>query len=727
MIETIGTYIENWNTNFISISVLITFIFLTSGYFYGRLFERFAKSLRYVDASFLGFFFILAAFQLEIFWSISATGSTAIAYRLLPILVFASPILCLVFRARVLPGWRHLFSLVISVAITVLICYTSSKLTTNNTFFDTITYLSEVIESSVSDHFGHMSYANGIPIDYIDPLHDYQGFYYFFGMIVRRIHNMFDFTTSLTPIYIWSATMIYAMCIGQLLTSAANILFPKWWKWSGVLFGACMLAPFYTNYFNTTLAFFGNTYRPIMVGASVMLAYLIMRAREPGLFLPLGVTYMANICATSSGFFLSAFVTAGLLFALAYVNEKNYKVWLGFILSCFPIFLYAMFILLPTENQFFKLFGVALVAVIFLCGIAFLIRNHFTYFNWVFRIIFPIAVVGMAVLAYHFSKGSFPYSFFFEGRSTMDMTVNYTSHVDEFELYRNIIFYILLALLLVNLKVEWGFKSFLLAVVLLFLNPLVQPAVSQLLTSHVYSRTFDLLVNPFTLVFLAYNVTQLFPIKPLNYAVTWLLLPIACAFFVYFGYRNITIPYSKPLVNTEEDYNWVNKVTDNTYDMYTFFDEQIIAKGETPRLLSQDISIKGYVPNIRMAFSATDFRSAIGDEERFEESKDEVVLLYPGTRYIDDNYFGVEPDYSKLKDIVIKHQADYLIINNVLAVWNDRGWWEKSYAEVIGIGLGEKVYENDTWAVLKINHDYKPGEPVEETPSEEEGEEAEEG
>ncbi|MBP3890745.1 MAG: hypothetical protein J6D29_01090 [Solobacterium sp.] len=718
--ETIGTYLENWNSNYISLSVLITLILLTSGYFYGRLFERFAKSLKAIDATFLGFFFILSVFQFEIFWSISTKQNTIIAYRLLPILVLASPLLCLAFKAKVLPGWRHLLSLLVSLTITFVICHTSSKLTTNNTFFDTVTYLSEVIESSITDHFGYMSYANGVVIDYIDPLHDYQGFYYFFGLILRWVRDTFAIKTSLTPVYMWSATMLYGMCMGQLVASGINLLYKKWWKIAGVLISLAILAPYYTNYFNTTLAFFGNSYRPIMLGGSVLLAYLIIKEKEPGLFLPLAVTYMANICATSSGFFLSAFVTAGLLFSMSYNNVTDYKAWIGFILSCFPIFFYALFIILPTENAFLKFFGLIVVLEAVLCGVAWLIRNQFKYFNSFIRILLPIAVIGMVVVSFLIRNSSLGYAFFFETRSIDDMTVNYTTHIDDYELYRNIIFWGLVALLLVNIKVELPFKGFLIIVTLLFLNPLVQPAVSKFLTSHVYTRSFDLLANPFSLCFLAYNVTRFFKKEWMNVVITMTILPLICGVFLYLGYRNITIPYSKPLVNTEEDYNWVNKVTDNTFDLYTYVQENLIADGSRPVFLSQDISLKGYVPSVRMAFSSTDFRSSIGDEEKFKENQYEVVLLYPGTRYIDDNYFGIEPDYSKLKDIIINRQADYLIINNVLAIWNERGWWEKSYAEVIGIGLGEKIYENDTWALLKINKDYPNNVPTQEEVVEEE-------
>ena len=55
----------------------------------------------------------------------------------------------------------------------------------------------------------------------------------------------------------------------------------------------------------------------------------------------------------------------------------------------------------------------------------------------------------------------------------------------------------------------------------------------------------------------------------------------------------------------------------------------------------------------------------------------------------------------------MSYDPDYLLISNQTAVWNDRGWYDKVYLKLEADGLAEMQYQNDTWALLKINHDYQ--------------------
>ncbi len=50
---------------------------------------------------------------------------------------------------------------------------------------------------------------------------------------------------------------------------------------------------------------------------------------------------------------------------------------------------------------------------------------------------------------------------------------------------------------------------------------------------------------------------------------------------------------------------------------------------------------------------------------------------------------------------------DYVVLNNTLATWDDRGWFVKPYQLLIDKGLCQNVFENDTWVVLRINKDWQ--------------------
>ena len=164
MMNTIGYYFENWNTDFISLSILVNIILLLSGYFYGKIFQKFIKPLKKMDCTLIGIFFIFTVFQIFIYFNVGTSGSTNSAYVLFWILLVLGIVLCLILRVNVKPKLVNLFSILVGIFITVVLCVSSSKFTTNNTYFDTVSYLSQVIESSSSEKFAHMVYASGFPM-----------------------------------------------------------------------------------------------------------------------------------------------------------------------------------------------------------------------------------------------------------------------------------------------------------------------------------------------------------------------------------------------------------------------------------------------------------------------------------------------------------------------------------------------------------------------------------
>ena len=710
--EGIGYYIEHWNTDAFSIGCLIVLILVLSGYFYGCAFRNLVPALRDLDCTLLGICLILAMFQVIIFFLIPSDGSTDIAYYVIGGIILASPLLCLFTWSSIIPSWRNAASLAVGLLITAVLVHGSMNLNTNNIYFDSITYLSEVVESSKAEIFAHMVYPGGYLLGRIDPLHDYTGYYYFWGIMLRWATELTGFSGLTTPIYIWGATVLYGMMLGMLAVSSAFVLFRKA-EWKGLLFTVLFMAPFYTNYFNTTLAFFGNTIRTVIMGTAVMLGYMIIRNRKSiSLFLALTVVYFAGLNVSSSSLFLIALVTTGLFFSMAFSGEKNWQRWAGFIMTLLPLVHMAMAIVLNMKAGYFVMLAGSVVVIGGLIFVAYLLRNNFPKVNKFFSALFPIALAGLIVVSFFLRNSDYGYSYFFRSSSLDDMTVNMTSHVSISELIRNIMYYLLLIALTVNYRFQNKFKLFLLVIIALFINPLVQPAVANFLTKGVYSRVFDILINPFTLCFILYNLDHLIPGK----AMSWVILGIIGICFGKLGYDTLTSSYSKTLtVGTEEFWNWEAKVRDDSYELYEYVDKALATQEFDIRgreydnrvtILSQDSGLKGYVAGIEMAFTTEDYRSALAGNSSNELADRMVSLMYPDRRYTEDD-MGDVGDYSKLGDLFLDSEADYIIINNTLALWDERGWYANPYEELINKGMCTKIFENDSWAVLQMNKDYE--------------------
>ncbi len=722
---TLSYFFENWNTDVVSIGCLLAGILILSGYFWGRFFQKICPSLQKADATFLGVFTIFACFELYSFWAVQTRADVTHAGTVVAVLLWAGPVLCLVFRANVIPSWKHLASLVVGIFIAFLLGKASSKLTTNNIFFDSVFYLSETIESSVNSTFGGMDFYSGREAA-VDFLHDIQGCYYLWGTLLRWARETFEIKAgSLTPVYIWGASVLYYMSLGNLLVSSVNTLFKKQ-KWFALPVCLLLLSPFYTNYFNTTLGFFGNTMRTVCVGWAMLIIYAIVRSHEKMLYLPFGIVAYAGIAFSSSSLFIFVFLIAGLFFALSFLKRTVWTDYAGLMLASIGVLQMALTLVLPSHSMSFWFNLLVPVALTSAAAFVFwLLREHLDVLNRIIRVLFGGVLAGLIVLSYPLRDSEYGYSYFFESRSLHDMCNNYTSHVNILELWRNVVMYVMIGLMFVNFKTNKSFKIVLLVTAALFLNPLTEPFTATHLTLEAYNRSFDLLVNPFTLCFYIANTHRL--LKP--FYVSWGALPVlGAAAAILIAQPNLTIPYSIPLSFDQENMDWEYKVTDDQMDIYEYINDQLKPSLESkPVILSQDVDLKAYVDNVLVPFSANRFRLAFETEEEFNAHYDMLTLLHPhrltyANKVVDPDGNEVEGDYSHLSDLVEYYQADYLLIRNTIAVWDERGWFDKCYIGLVHSGQAEVEYENDSWALLKINHDYKK-----ETETAEEGTETENG
>ena len=709
--EGIGYYLAHWNSDPFSLGCLIVLVILISGYFYGCIFRRFIEPLKKIDCTMVGVLFILALFQVLVFFMVANNINTSVAYYAIAGILVISPLLCLLTWSNPLPTWKNLGSLLVGIGICAALVYGSMNLNTNNIYFDSITYLSGVVESSKNELFGHMVFPRGDVLVRVDPFHDYTGYYYFWGMMIRWVVNLFGFKDIVTPIYIWGATVLYGMVLGMVSVNAASVLFQKK-GWLGLIFLLGFMAPYYTNYFNTTLGFFGNTIRTAVIGACVLLAYLILTEKSSSLlFIPLTVAYFAALDVSSSSMFLIAMITAGLFFTMAFFKEKKWTRWAGFLWSLVPLLRMGLAVYMPGKHPYIPILAVTFLFPAVFTLVAWLMRKNILVLDKIFMVLFPIALVGILGISFVWRNSQYGYSYFFRTSSVDDMTVNMTSHVSNTELIRNIIFYALLALTIVNFKTGKKFKLFLYVILLLFINPLVAPAVTNLLTLGVYSRVFDLLNNPFTLCFLLYSFDQLIPIE----SIAWVVLALVSAWSAKLGWDTLNTPYSKALTVGKDDWNWEAKVTNDSLEMYRYinnafsttdFDPLDYEKDNRVSILSQDSGLKGYVPGIVMQFSTEDYRSALSGDFNKPISEQMIVLMYPDRKYTEDD-FGDTGDYSKLGQLFRDSEADYIVLNNTLALWDERGWFYKPYQALVDNGMCENIFMNDSWVVLRMNKQWE--------------------
>ena len=77
--EGLTYYIQNWDTNMVSMGAVLCLILVVSGYFYGKILQNFIEPLEKIDATFLGIFLIFAVFEIFTFACVSMQLSTNLA------------------------------------------------------------------------------------------------------------------------------------------------------------------------------------------------------------------------------------------------------------------------------------------------------------------------------------------------------------------------------------------------------------------------------------------------------------------------------------------------------------------------------------------------------------------------------------------------------------------------------------------------------------------------
>ncbi|MCI5773877.1 MAG: hypothetical protein MR210_04875 [Erysipelotrichaceae bacterium] len=676
-------------------SVLITALLIIDGYLYGKVYTKFISCLSEISCIALGVLSILAIFQVFTFIGIGLDLTYHI-YLLGFILAIILPfILVVIFRVNIIPNRKDFISIGFGIVFCILLGIMSSKLNTNNAFYDSTFYMSKVVESSSQLTMAHISNYTGAKLARLDLYYDYQGYYYLWGMILKLYRNIFNYTNSLAPLYLWGASFLYYFCLGVLVSNSVQAI-GKVKKWFWVIF-PILLLPYVTNYFNTTLGFFGNSFRTVGTGYFCLIMYLLIYKEDVRLFFMLFMINLGTLCLSSSSLFINVLLSVGLFIYYNLKQEKNYKVYFYLILSALPL-LYYLIIVFNSWEISQPIVGYALAGLYFVLLILFYVFSKNVKLSstivkilpFIFPVILVLLIVGSFVL-----RNIQPYSYYFNLSSKNDMLLNYTNWIDGRELLRNILLWLALLLCYINFKFKSKYKLLLLVITLLFLNPLTMPMIYIVFTKDVYHRIFEMIVNPFNLAIIFYSLINLFKYKIVSVSLSTLFSIVS--FYLFF---NIT--YSNQLIPYQDDYNYQLKVSESLYDMYGYIENNVEKDyDKRPLFISQDINLKAYIPNILVSYSTIDYRAALEkDYDENDKMQEQINYFYPNRVYEYDSPFDVVPNYANTCEVIISSQADYVLLKSDIATVDENNnymytWWNAR-------ACSDVEYENDHWVLLKV-------------------------
>lgn len=712
-VQLLGSNAADGQPSLFVIGCLMALLLIVSGYFYGRFFQKNIRSLQKLDATLFGVLFLIGFFEVTVIIGILNGTSITPAYYYFLCLLAGGPLLCLFFQVNVKPECCHLVSLLLGLCLLLLFRHVTAGWNTADIYLDAPEYLSRVINAAHADSFYLFDpYTNKVSSELV-VTNDLQGYYWFWGMVLRLAESLFGLQgQSLTPIYIWGGSFLYEMMLVILTWDSVRLFFEKK-RGLALVLCALLISPFFTNYYNTLEAYFGNTMRTLCAGSGMLTAYLLIEKKDRRLFYLLFLEAYAGLALSSFSLVLFAALFTGVFYYLADQPDTAWKDYTACLLAAFPVLRFGLVVLLNGRAGLWLLSLSAAAGIEALgIGLIYLLRHHLSGFQRFLKVLLAAVFVLMVVVSYQLRDSQFGYAFYFSKPGTFDMTMNYTSSLESLsvpERIRNLTLYAFCLLLFVNFKDHKAYKKFLLLIGILFLDPLTMPFLAHTITDRVYHRLFDLLINPFVLIFLIENVHQLFSrLHP--YFSRIVLTTLAAGGVIWFTWPNLTVPFISSMSDNPYNFNWEYKVSDSTYDLYSYIIQNIPrAQEDRPVFLSQDVDLLGYVDNASMSYSPWLYRNVIGNHDLFEEHELLFTLLNP-TKYtqfdeiLDGDYRARESDYSRLPELLEKYPADYVIIRNTIDYWvEETDTYEKCYVPLLEAGLCSVVYENEEWVLLKTN------------------------
>ena len=602
----------------------------------------------------------------------------------------------------------------IKKVILILICFLYvgikvfqvSDYTLDEKHSDATYYIGLVTQSVDIDHLASHNPEDGteedLPIGY-----KYQAFYFFSSFIVwvASIPNKLGIyrEIGLGNTYIWVTSILFFTFYAMTMINTINALAKtKFQILILSVFSILLLGFFYGSfYYNLTFAFYGNSWRFIIVSNIFLYIYMFFKHDKIGVIL--FIMFTSLISVSSSGFFFSATLLYAI--SLLLLLKKHNQRYLKIMIMSIPIAIYSL-VYLPiyltlslTSTLFF------IITWVLVYGIMFLFHKRIIDKDQVIAKIALFAVPLVLILVSIFLVNSgwkYDFAYFFEDNAYRDMIWPYMMwDVEYYRKMNYLIFGGLTVFLLFRLKECNIINSLLLIFLITFFNPLVIPVITKFLTSYIYYRMYGVLFNIFTICLF---VTLLFKLK---YKI--LIIGVSLMLLIYIF--PVIITESKNhynyLFEADESINSEYRIDNDDLDVLNhlkyFLDYNNIYN---PKILSHPEASMSVLPLHSRTYTRHDYfgKWSTGKEKGMllNHSFEEVELfkmVYRPEYYKDPLRPPIPTDYSGMCNLVAKTEIDFIIIDKNVTILNEDTnefysiWYEIDKCV-------DYLYENETYVLF---------------------------
>lgn len=651
----------------IKIALFVAYIiFISTGIGIGvTKITKYHSSGFYAPIGFISLLFILQLFYYPLqFFAIDSKYLMIISMAIIGIgtiyaLIHCKEILKNLFKIKIL--W-----VIICLILFIYIfyhCYIGMELT------DTQVYLNYITQNINIEHLGQFSFTNGKLFESPDIFYLYQGYYYFASFMCWLINAPYNFLhiggiVENITIIIWGLGSIYSLISTMFILNVIDhFKYEKqYFKWAIIAF-VTLLYNFY--YWRVAFAFYGNTFRTLMVGMLIFELYRKYQENEHIPLFPIIAIIGAGLASSSSFLFISFDIVYLLMTYLYYKKIPNTFKTLSYIV--FPLVLYMI--------AFVSYYSLLLALIIAIAAIAYYIFSFSKvsqkfldiidnflgkYGNIVFLIIVPIFfIIHSAYIMVTNPYYEINFFNYFANHAEYDMTVDpfgiYANPLDKFLIIAKWI--AVIYIIIKTYKKENNYLGYtLLFAMLIFLNPLTITSISVLYTYNVYYRAFDIILNPFTAVIYIIAINDMLHSFALSkqlisgFIVISLLLFHCYLFIPIDRFTSYAFHYSKG-----KDVDPITKLDPEELKvLQTIRAYELVPQDHQISVISQLEGFKTFFPNTYQIFARAQYYYPASriNEEFFQIAKRQYSWLE-----------RPDVDYSKACQYIKEYDVDLAVIN----------------------------------------------------------------
>ncbi|MCI7156486.1 MAG: hypothetical protein MSC52_02740 [Solobacterium sp.] len=228
--------------------------------------------------------------------------------------------------------------------------------------------------------------------------------------------------------------------------------------------------------------------------------------------------------------------------------------------------------------------------------------------------------------------------------------------------------------------------------IICFFNPFCCNFLSKVNT--VYYRAYEIILNPFTIIYMTNNIFEMIDNKAINYSISIIVLLVIA----------YTANLSKPMYYHEsyipsKDYNGFYRMNNDEIDVINELKVYCLDKDNpriiTPNLLTQSMLQKGtYIYG----------RSLQVNPDWTDAEKELYAIFYPAIYYGDPDQ-PANPDYDNYESYLKEADIDYVVVDkSLMYYYREEDNYYGLYYYLLRIGRDINVlYDNNSYLIISVN------------------------